>query len=88
MHVQVDAPVIGEVRAALQAVPGVTDVGIADTRGNVASYEVNSETGCDVRRELASAVVSRGWGLLELRPLRMSLEEVFLHLTTEDVAHE
>jgi ABC-2 type transport system ATP-binding protein len=88
MYVQVDAPVAGDVRAALGAVPGVTEVSVADTRGDVASYEVSSESGRDVRRELASAVVSRGWGLLELRPLRMSLEEIFLHLTTEDVAHE
>ena len=27
-----------------------------------------------------------GWGLLELRPMRMSLEEIFLSLTTEDAA--
>ena len=86
MYVQVDSPIVEDVRAALQAVPGVTVVSLAETRGNVASYEVNSESGRDVRRELASAIVSRGWGLLELRPLRMSLEEIFLHLTTEEVA--
>jgi len=86
MYVQVDAPVVGDVTAAFQAVPGVTDVSLTETRGSVASYEVNSESGRDVRRELASAIVSRGWGLLELRPLRMSLEEIFLHLTTEEVA--
>jgi ABC-2 type transport system ATP-binding protein len=84
MYVQVDAPVADGVRTALQAVPGVTDVSAADTRGAVTSFEVSSESGRDVRRELASAIVSRGWGLLELRPLRMSLEEIFLHLTTED----
>jgi hypothetical protein len=28
--------------------------------------------------------VSNGWGLLELRPMRVSLEDVFLSLTTED----
>jgi hypothetical protein len=40
--------------------------------------------------------VGRGWGLLELRPMRMSLEDVFLKLTTQEsdapvqaeVAHE
>jgi hypothetical protein len=37
-----------------------------------------------VRRELAAAVVSRGWGLLELRPVRKSLEDVFINLTTEE----
>jgi ABC-2 type transport system ATP-binding protein len=84
LYVQVDAPAAGDVRTALHAVPGVTEVSLPDTRGNFTSYEVNSESGRDVRRELASTIVSRGWGLLELRPLRMSLEEIFLHLTTED----
>ena len=27
-----------------------------------------------------------GWGLLELRPMRMSLEDIFLSLTTEETA--
>jgi ABC-2 type transport system ATP-binding protein len=41
-------------------------------------------TGEDIRRNLAQAVIAAGWGLLELRQLRMSLEEVFLHLTTNE----
>ena len=47
-------------------------------------YEVESERGHDVRRELARAVVTSGWGLLELRPMRMSLEDIFLSLTTDE----
>jgi hypothetical protein len=33
-------------------------------------------------------VVGGGWGLLELRPMRMSLEEIFLSLTTEEKSEE
>jgi ABC-2 type transport system ATP-binding protein len=87
MFVQVDA-VGTDVATTLQAVPGVTHVAASETRGTVTSFEINSETGRDVRRELASTIVRQGWGLLELRPLRMSLEEIFLHLTTEETAHE
>jgi ABC-2 type transport system ATP-binding protein len=87
MFVQVDAAG-ADVRTALQAVPGVTQVAASETRGTVTSFEINSETGRDVRRELASTIVRQGWGLLELRPLRMSLEEIFLHLTTEETGHE
>jgi ABC-2 type transport system ATP-binding protein len=47
-----------------------------------------SQKGKDVRRDLARAIVSGGFGLLELRPMRMSLEEVFLSLTTEEHAEE
>jgi ABC-2 type transport system ATP-binding protein len=47
-------------------------------------YEVESEQGRDVRRDLSQAVVNGGWGLVELRPMRMSLEDIFLSLTTEE----
>ena len=85
MYLQVDG-LGADASDALQRVPGVRSVRISDTRGSIHGYEVESETGRDVRRELASTVVTHGWGLLELRPMRMSLEEIFLHLTTEDIA--
>jgi gliding motility-associated transport system ATP-binding protein len=66
-------------------VPGVTQVAQVDQRdGNVFAFEVECEKGADVRRDLARTVVTSGWGLLELRPMRLSLEEVFLTLTTEE----
>jgi ABC-2 type transport system ATP-binding protein len=98
MYLQVDAGG-ADAGAVLAAIPGVTRVSAADhgrapaaetqprTAGPVA-YEVESEPELDVRRELAHAVVTRGWGLLELRPVRMSLEDVFLQVTTEEVPEE
>ena len=50
--------------------------------------EVESERGSDIRRELARTIVNQGWGLLDLRPMRMSLEEVFLQVTTEERPEE
>jgi gliding motility-associated transport system ATP-binding protein len=84
MYVQVDADG-ADATAALGRIPGVTRVAEADRRHGMVGYEVASEQGHDIRRDLARAIVSNGWGLLELRPMRMSLEEVFLSLTTEDV---
>jgi ABC-2 type transport system ATP-binding protein len=84
MYLQVDAAG-ADAATVLQYVPGVTRIAIADTKGSAVGYEVDSEAGQDVRRELAAAVVGRGWGLLEMRPMRLSLEEIFLHVTTEDV---
>jgi ABC-2 type transport system ATP-binding protein len=85
LYVQVDAPG-ADVPAALSAVPGVLRVAAADTRTGTGAFEVESERGRDIRRELARDVVERGWGLLELRPMRVSLEEVFLQVTTEESA--
>jgi ABC-2 type transport system ATP-binding protein len=76
------------VGAALMSVPGVTRVSAQVSRDGVLDVEVDSEKGRDVRRDLAAAVVTRGWGLLELRPMRMSLEDIFLHLTTEEPSGE
>ncbi len=47
-------------------------------------FIIESELGRDVREELAKRVVESGWGLLEMKPLAISLEEVFLQLTTEE----
>jgi ABC-2 type transport system ATP-binding protein len=83
MYLQVDSAG-ADVASVLQRVSGVTRVAVADSKQQVVGYEVDSEAGRDVRRELAAAIVGRGWGLLEMRPLRMSLEEIFLHVTTEE----
>jgi ABC-2 type transport system ATP-binding protein len=98
MYVQVDAGG-ADAAIALAAIPGVTRVVSADQRAlpgpdappppaGPAAFEVESEPEVDVRRDLARAVVTRGWGLLELRPVRMSLEDVFLQVTTEEVPEE
>jgi len=83
MYLQVDAGG-ADVASMLQRVSGVTRVAVTDTKQQIVGYEVDSEAGRDVRRELAAAIVGRGWGLLEMRPMRLSLEEIFLHVTTEE----
>jgi len=83
MYVQVDARG-ADVSQALSHITGVTRVVESDRRDGWAGYEVESERGRDVRRDLARTVVTNGWGLLEMRPMRMSLEEIFLSLTTDE----
>jgi ABC-2 type transport system ATP-binding protein len=91
MYVQVEGAG-GDAGAALAAIPGVTRVTAVDhheaTGAAPTAFEVESAPETDVRRELARAVITRGWGLLELRPVRMSLEDVFLQVTTEEVPEE
>ena len=40
--------------------------------------------GSDSRAEIASAVVGRGWDLLTIRSIGMTLEEIFLNLTMSE----
>ncbi len=51
------------------------------------SVEFQFAPGQDVRPQVAKAVVTSGYELLEMRPVGMSLEEIFLELTREDVHH-
>jgi ABC-2 type transport system ATP-binding protein len=74
--------------ATLAAVPGVSAVTATDGDGPIRAFEVHAEADQDVRRALAAAVVNHGWGLLELRATRVSLEDVFLQLTMEDPTHQ
>jgi gliding motility-associated transport system ATP-binding protein len=83
MYLQIDANGT-DATSVLGGLAGVTRVVESDRRDGIVGYEVESERGHDVRRDLARAVVTSGWGLLELRPMRMSLEEIFLSLTTEE----
>ena len=75
-----------EVLASLKRVPRVLSVDAADGRDGRTVFTVACEVGSDVREQLAAAVVGGGWGLLELRPVGMSLEEIFLKLTTTEEA--
>jgi ABC-2 type transport system ATP-binding protein len=83
VFVQADGPET-EIEGALLSVRGVTRVSRPEPRGPLASFEVDTEKGADLRRELAAAIVMRGWGLTELRPMRMSLEDIFLSVITEE----
>jgi ABC-2 type transport system ATP-binding protein len=81
LEVRGDSP---DLEATLTGVSGVKSV----RRARPGVYEVDAEGGRDVRADLARAVVGRGLDLLSLQQSGMSLEEIFLHLTTTDVAAE
>ena len=70
------------VQTRLERVSGVSRVVLKDGRGTRNTFEVESQKGF-VRGDLARAVVESGWDLNELRPTAMSLEEIFLQLTTQ-----
>jgi ABC-2 type transport system ATP-binding protein len=76
--------------AVLRAVPGVTAVEPqAGAEPGAASFRVTAAAGSDVRADLAAACATAQLPLLELRAIDLSLEEVFLQLTTEEASpHE
>jgi gliding motility-associated transport system ATP-binding protein len=80
-----------QVTKALKSVPRVLSVemdGDGRPANGMASFTVQSEVGADIREALAKAIVNGGFGLMELRPAHLSLEEIFLQLTTADAPLE
>jgi ABC-2 type transport system ATP-binding protein len=79
----------GPVFDLIRAVPGVAALKPRSDGGpDVVVFEVEAAAGADVRAGVARAVVEKGLDLLGLHQVGMSLEEIFLHLTTTDAAAE
>lgn len=68
----------------LAALPEVDRVSILAPN----TFEIESVTCADCRPVLAQWVVEQDWGLLELRPIDASLEDIFLELTADHKASE
>jgi ABC-2 type transport system ATP-binding protein len=68
--------------AKVQKVKGARDVE-AKPDGSV---EFEFSAGQDVRPQVAKAVIQAGFDLLEMRPVGMSLEEIFLELTRDNAS--
>jgi len=77
-----------EVIDKLQRVEGVNLVEPRESTDGRMTFEIRAEKGRDVRAELARAIVESQWKLFELKTSGMSLEDIFLKLTTKDVSEE
>ncbi len=83
---RIDIEVVGphtEVLSGLKQVKNVFKV-TSEGSGDRRQYAVECTTGQDMRHKLASEIVRGGWRLLELKSTEMSLEDIFLKLTTEE----
>jgi ABC-2 type transport system ATP-binding protein len=71
------------VRKKLKSVSGLDSVDVEELPGGECLVKVHSR-GEDPREELAKAIVRGGFGLRELHSRTLSLEDVFISLTTEE----
>jgi len=74
-----------EVMQTIRQIPSVKSVSSSSVqKANFSKYIVEAEVGADVRKEIATAIVRHNWGLLELKTESLSLEKIFLQLTTRE----
>jgi len=71
----------------LAQIPGAGKVQLDTPRadGHIAAT-VEAAPGQDLRSVVAAKIVEKGWPLYELRGISMSLEDIFLELTTDEAA--
>lgn len=79
----VDGPV-DAVCEKLSAVEGVLSVKADGGDDSLSRLTLECKLNTDLRRTLAAVVVNQGWGLLELRGVSVSLEDVFINLITNE----
>jgi ABC-2 type transport system ATP-binding protein len=73
-----------EARGLLGRLDKVKRVSVRSESEGSSTLEVETAKGTDLRAAMASAVVAKGWGLLELKTVGLGLEEVFLQLVTQE----
>ena len=82
LEVEVGGPA-AEVLPVLKAIRGVSDVTHVNNDGRH-TYKIQAQAGQDLRDAISQVVISNGWSLRGLQMIGMSLEEIFLRLTTHE----
>ncbi|MEJ2745911.1 MAG: ATP-binding cassette domain-containing protein [bacterium] len=71
-----------DVHRALEKIPGIVDI---ERRGNgISTFSVEVEKGSDVREDIFTTVAKNHWVLREMKSEAVSLEDVFVHITTRE----
>ena len=73
------------VAARVREIQGVGTV-TSEVKDGIVQIDIAVAGGADIREQLATTIIGAGWGLVELKSVNLSLEEIFLKLTTTETA--
>lgn len=75
-----------DVLGLISRVPGVADVtSLGEKEPGVFEFAIDPQEGSDFRKELFKRLSERNWPLMGLRSMDMTLEEIFITLTRENI---
>src|ERR1700756_358046 len=83
VYMEIQGPA-SEITSQLKKTPGVVDVRTVASTDGRHRFQIEGELKMEIRSDLARTVVQNGWGLYELQAASMSLEDIFLKLTTAE----
>ncbi len=74
-----------DVKSVLEQIPDMLEVHVCrEAEKGVFEYELTAREGADIRREVFGRMAARSFPILMMRTSGLSLEEIFLKLTTGD----
>ncbi|MCH5324400.1 MAG: ATP-binding cassette domain-containing protein [Eubacterium sp.] len=76
-----------EIKKLLSSIPEMKEVRInkENIEPGVAEFYLTGKDGCDIRRDVSKKLASRNYPLLMMRSSELTLEEIFLKITTGDM---
>lgn len=77
---------IQEFRQAIENMTGVEKVSLVSN--GTSRFVIETDPSTDIRPEIAAMAVQKGCGLLELKTMQLSLEDIFMQLVTEEPSEE
>ena len=81
--------VSGPIHEFAQAIENMTGVEKVSLVSNGTSrFVIETDPSTDIRPEIAAMAVQKGCGLLELKTMQLSLEDIFMQLVTEEPSEE
>jgi len=83
LEVEIQGPEAAVVET-LEKIRGIIEVSPIRQDGDVTVYQIQARQGLDLRPTVSRSIISNGWSLLNLQLVNMSLEEIFLKLTTTE----
>jgi ABC-2 type transport system ATP-binding protein len=81
VFVQIEGAGRAKIESLLGAIPGVEKV-----ERFAGGYTVDAPDGRDIRKQIVNRVTDAGWTLLELRPVAVTLEDIFLKIVNQEEA--
>jgi gliding motility-associated transport system ATP-binding protein len=75
-----------EFAQAIENTAGVVKVSLVSN--GTSKFVIETDPSTDMRPEIAAMAVQKGCGLLELRTMQLSLEDIFMQLVTEESSEE
>ena len=82
-HLQIRGP-RNDIETQLKTIDGINKITYETSQDGINNFLVESVSKNEIQEQIAATVVRNNWGLVELHPITISLEDIFLKLTTSE----